>query len=115
MTTRGSSAPAGHIEKSWQLGVLLGVAMGVVVSRGVLAADAPAPLTPGPWADVTGAQCSACHSSDYIVMNSIFLTPDGWKAEVTKMRTAFAAPIDDSTAAEIVSYLAAHYAVPTKP
>jgi hypothetical protein len=98
-----------------RLGVAIGVAIGVVLGRGGLAADAPAALQPGPGADVTGAQCSTCHSSDYIVMNSIFLTPDGWKAEVTKMRTAFGAPIDDSTAAEIVSYLAANYAVVTKP
>ena len=28
-------------------------------------------------------------------MNSVFLTPDEWKAEVTKMRRPMAAPIDD--------------------
>jgi hypothetical protein len=32
------------------------------------------------------------------------------------MRTAFGAPIDDATAAQITAYLAAHYAVtPAKP
>jgi hypothetical protein len=48
-------------------------------------------------------------------MNSVFLTPDGWKAEVTKMRSAFGAPIDDETAAEITAYLASNYAVAKKP
>jgi mono/diheme cytochrome c family protein len=88
--------------------------LSALVTRGALA-DPPAPLKPGPGEDVASADCSACHTSDYIVMNSMFLTPDQWKAEVTKMRTAFGAPIDDATAAEIVSYLAAHYAVPAKP
>jgi uncharacterized protein (DUF697 family) len=48
-------------------------------------------------------------------MNSMFLTPAAWKAEVTKMRTAFGAQIDDDIAAEITAYLAANYAVPGKP
>jgi hypothetical protein len=43
-------------------------------------------------------------------MNSVFLTPSGWKAEVMKMRTAFGAPIDDDTAAAIIAYLGAQYA-----
>jgi mono/diheme cytochrome c family protein len=94
---------------------LLIAVLGALVCRGALAADTPAPLTHGAGDDVASAYCSACHTSDYIVMNSMFLTPDGWKAEVTKMRTAFGAPIDDATAAEIISYLAAHYAVPVKP
>ena len=47
-------------------------------------------------------------------MNSRFLTPEVWKAEVTKMRTAFGAPIDDDAANAIIAYLAAHYAVPPK-
>jgi hypothetical protein len=43
-------------------------------------------------------------------MNSVFLSPAAWKAEVTKMRTVFGAPIDESTAADIAAYLAANYA-----
>lgn len=88
--------------------------LAALVSQHALA-DPPAPLKPGAGEDVTSAYCSTCHTSDYIVMNSTFLTPDQWKAEVTKMRTAFGAPIDDATAAQIVAYLAAHYAVPAKP
>jgi mono/diheme cytochrome c family protein len=82
---------------------------------GALAAEGPMPLKPGTGSDVVSANCSACHTSDYIVMNSPFLTPDGWKAEVTKMRSAFGAPIDSATAAEIIAYLAANYAVAPKP
>jgi hypothetical protein len=47
-------------------------------------------------------------------MNSVFLTPAAWKAEVTKMRTAFGAPIDEDTANAILAYLDAHYAATAK-
>jgi len=79
--------------------------------HGALADDAPAALKPGAGADVASARCNACHTSDYIVMNSVFLTADQWQAEVAKMRTAFGAAIDDAAAAEITAYLAANYAV----
>ena len=39
-----------------------------------------------------------------IIMNSPFLSPAAWKAEVTKMRAAFGAPMDDSVVAEIAAY-----------
>jgi hypothetical protein len=47
-------------------------------------------------------------------MNSVFLNKSQWKAEVSKMRNAFGAPIDDEMEAEIVDYLAAAYGVPEK-
>jgi mono/diheme cytochrome c family protein len=91
------------------------VALGMLVAAGALADDTPAPLKPGPGDDLATAYCNVCHTSDYIIMNSVFLTPDGWRAEVAKMRTAFGAPIDDATATQIIAYLAAHYAVGAKP
>jgi sulfite dehydrogenase (cytochrome) subunit B len=81
-------------------------------SSGAIAAET---LKPGAGDDTTSAVCAACHTTDYIVMNSVFLTPEAWKAEVTKMRSAFGAPIDDETAAEITTYLANNYAVTKKP
>jgi mono/diheme cytochrome c family protein len=71
-------------------------------------------LKPGAGDDLAGSYCNACHTSDYITMNSPFLTGDQWKAEVTKMRNAFGAPIDDAIAARITAYLAAQYAVAAK-
>jgi mono/diheme cytochrome c family protein len=94
---------------------LLITVLGALVCQGALADDIPAPLKPGAGDDVTSANCNVCHTSDYIVMNSMFLTPDQWKAEVTKMRTVFGAPIDDATAGQIIAYLAAQYAVTAKP
>ena len=38
-------------------------------------------------------QCLACHSLDYIQMNSRFLDKAGWTASVNKMINAFGAPI----------------------
>jgi hypothetical protein len=84
------------------------VLVALLAGHCALAAEA---LKPGAGADATVARCSGCHTSDYIVMNSPFLTPEGWTAEVAKMRAAFGAPIDDATAAEIAAYLAANYSV----
>jgi sulfite dehydrogenase (cytochrome) subunit B len=71
-------------------------------------------LKPGPGLDVVTATCSICHTLDYIRMNSVFLTPDEWKAEVTKMQQAYGGPFDDATAAAIVNYLSATYAAAPK-
>jgi cytochrome c5 len=73
-----------------------------------------APLSPGPGQDVVETACGICHSLSYIPMNSRFMTADVWKAEVTKMRVAFGAPIDDDAANEIVAYLVVHYAAAPK-
>ena len=73
-----------------------------------------APLRDGKDKDLVEAACGLCHSLGYIPMNSPFLTKDVWKAEVTKMRAVFGAPIDDDAAGAIVAYLAAQYAAPPK-
>jgi sulfite dehydrogenase (cytochrome) subunit B len=77
-------------------------------------ADEPVALKPGPGRDAVQASCGTCHTLNYIRMNSPFLTPEAWKAEVTKMRTALGAPIDDATADTIIKYLSATYAAPPK-
>jgi len=71
-------------------------------------------LNPAPDVDAVATSCSICHTLNYIRMNSSFLTPDAWKAEVTKMREGYGAPIDDHTAAAIIKYLSANYAAPPK-
>jgi len=70
-----------------------------------------APLAAGPGKDVVESGCATCHSLSYIPMNSRFLSADGWKAEVTKMRAVFGAPIDDDAANAIIAYLVANYGV----
>jgi len=77
-------------------------------------ADEPVPLKQGLGLDVVTSSCATCHTLNYIRMNSVFLTPDVWKAEVTKMRTAFGAPIDDDSANTIIKYLSETYAAAPK-
>jgi mono/diheme cytochrome c family protein len=71
-------------------------------------------LKPGAGLDAVTTNCSVCHTLNYIRMNSPFLTPDAWRAEVTKMRDGYGAPIDDDAAAEIVKYLSDNYAAAPK-
>ena len=54
-------------------------------------------------------QCLACHSLDYIQMNSPFMNAATWDAEVTKMIKAFGAPISDADAKVIADYLKQNY------
>jgi mono/diheme cytochrome c family protein len=87
-----------------------GIIMAMLLCRAAMAADAPVPLRPGEGAEAASEHCNTCHTSDYIIMNSVFLSPAAWTAEVTKMRMAFGAQIDDSVAARIAAYLAENYA-----
>jgi mono/diheme cytochrome c family protein len=66
-------------------------------------------LKPGPGLDKVEGNCGACHSLDYIQMNSPFLNAAGWNAEVTKMIKAMGAPITDADAKAIADYLAKNY------
>ena len=54
-------------------------------------------------------QCLACHSLDYIQMNSRFLDKTGWTASVNKMINAFGAPIPKEDVDAIASYLNENY------
>jgi len=66
-------------------------------------------LKQAPGMDMVEAQCGACHSLSYIVMNSPFLGPAQWDAEVAKMIKAFGAPIDPADAKTIADYLKQKY------
>ena len=76
-----------------------------------LAEEQPVQLKGAPGRDVVEQNCGACHSLDYIKMNSPFLKPDGWTAEVTKMINAFGAPISADDAKAIQDYLVRNYGV----
>jgi hypothetical protein len=73
------------------------------------AEEKPVRLRQAPGLDKVEAHCGACHSLDYVQMNSPFLTAAGWDAEVAKMINAFGAPIDQADAKVIVDYLAKNY------
>jgi mono/diheme cytochrome c family protein len=77
-----------------------------------LAEEPAITLKPGDGRDQTVNNCAACHSLDYIPMNSPFLTAEQWKAEVAKMKKVYGAPVADADAEAIAAYLAAAYGVP---
>jgi len=86
----------------------------VTAFTGILAAaqERPVQLKEGPGRDKVEAHCSACHSLDYVVMNSPFLKASGWDAEVAKMINAFGAPIEPADAKVIADYLKRLYGTP---
>ena len=65
-------------------------------------------LKDGPGKDKAQA-CVACHSLDYIPMNSRFLDKAGWTASVNKMINVFGAPIAKEDVDAIAGYLAQNY------
>jgi hypothetical protein len=89
--------------------MLLSLAMAVAASGMAAADEMPVPLKAGAGVDKVEGNCAACHSLDYIRMNSPFLDAAGWEAEVTRMINAFGAPISAADAKVIVGYLKANY------
>jgi mono/diheme cytochrome c family protein len=71
--------------------------------------EQPIDLKKAPGRDVVEGNCAACHSLDYIEMNSPFLNAAGWDAEVNKMIKLFGAPISEADAKTIADYLKANY------
>jgi mono/diheme cytochrome c family protein len=59
---------------------------------------------PGPGADLATANCDTCHSAAYVYTQPP-LNRAQWTAEVTKMKKAYGAPIDDGNITPIVDYL----------
>ena len=55
------------------------------------------------------AQCSVCHSLDYITMNARIHDRGGWEKTVNKMINIMGAPIADADKQVIIDYLAQNY------
>jgi len=70
-----------------------------------------ASLLPGASVEVARANCSPCHSFDYITTQprGQAFGKDFWRAEVTKMIKVYGAPISEDDATTIVEYLASTY------
>jgi mono/diheme cytochrome c family protein len=81
----------------------------VLIALPAAADEKPVQLKKGPGLDKVEANCQACHSLDYIPMNSPFPNAALWDAEVTKMIKAYGAPIDDADAKAIADYLKKNY------
>jgi sulfite dehydrogenase (cytochrome) subunit B len=88
---------------------ILAVLTAALLATSVLAEEQEIKLKAGPGLDKVEGNCNACHSLDYIQMNSPFLNAAQWEAEVKKMVGAFGAPINDDDAKAIMEYLKANY------
>jgi mono/diheme cytochrome c family protein len=88
------------------------VAAALAVPAVSFADEKPIELTKAPGLEKVEGNCAACHSLDYIQMNSPFMNAATWDAEVTKMIKAFGAPISDADAEAIKAYLKANYGAP---
>ena len=75
----------------------------------VFAGEDSVRLKDAPGKDLVAANCSMCHSLDYIQMNSPFLDRKGWEASVNKMMKAMGAPVAQADVHKIVDYLASQY------
>jgi hypothetical protein len=80
-----------------------------VIALPALAEEKVIDLKKVPGLDKVEGNCGACHSLDYIQMNSPYPNAALWDAEVTKMIKAFGAPISDADAAVIKGYLQKNY------
>jgi anti-sigma factor RsiW len=86
-------------------------ALAAALATGAFAQEAKVELKDAPGRD-KAMQCAACHSLDYIPMNSRFLDKAGWTASVNKMINAFGAPIAKQDVDAIATYLAENYGKP---
>jgi sulfite dehydrogenase (cytochrome) subunit B len=89
--------------------------MTAIMAMPAAADEKPVRLKQAPGLDKVESNCGACHSLDYIPMNSPFLNAAGWDAEVAKMIDAFGAPIDQADAKVIADYLTKNYGNLTVP
>jgi mono/diheme cytochrome c family protein len=81
----------------------------VLLAAPALAQEPAVKLKEAPGLDRVEANCAACHSLDYIQMNSPFPNAALWEAEVTKMIKAYGAPVSGADAAVIADYLKKNY------
>ena len=83
--------------------------LAVTLATPALADETTIALKKAPGLETVEGNCAACHSLDYIPMNSPFPNAALWDAEVGKMIKAFGAPIDDADAKTIAEYLKKNY------
>jgi hypothetical protein len=85
------------------------VLLGLMFAGPLLADETQVALKEGEGKPLVEANCSMCHSLDYIQMNSTFLDRKGWEASVNKMIKVMGAPIRADDLPAIVEYLNRNY------
>jgi len=103
------------MKKQILLPLLAVAALGAVAAHAVPVVyklpEETAAFKPGPNLEVVQANCTGCHSSDYVNTQprNVKSKKEFWQAEVTKMIKVYGAPIEDADVPKIVDYLAATY------
>ena len=85
--------------------------VGWVAGGAALADESQIHMKEAPETVTLVANCSGCHSLDYVQMNSKFMKRAGWEAEVHKMVAVMGAPVSDADQAALVEYLTREYGV----
>ncbi len=83
-----------------------------LVAAPVLADEAAVQLKDAPGRELVERNCVACHSLDYVQMNSPFLDRKGWEGSVNKMIKVMGAPVPAEDVSAIVDYLVRNYGKP---
>ena len=86
--------------------------LSLLVAAPAVADESAIKLKDGAGRDLVEKSCIACHSLDYIPMNSPFLDRKGWEGSVTKMVKVMGAPIPAEDVPGIVDYLVRNYGKP---
>jgi hypothetical protein len=74
-----------------------------------IAGESQIMLKDGPGKSQAVAQCSVCHSLDYITMHAPILNRAGWEKTVGKMINVMGAPINAADKQIIIDYLTQNY------
>ena len=85
------------------------ILIALLVAAPALADESEVKLKDGDGKAAVEANCSMCHSLDYIPMNSVFLDRKGWEGSVNKMIKVMGAPIRPEDVPVIVDYLTKNY------
>ena len=83
-----------------------------LIAAPAIADESAIKLNDGAGRELIEKNCVACHSLDYIPMNSPFLDRKGWEGSVTKMIKAMGAPIAADEVPGILDYLVRNYGKP---
>jgi len=106
----GATSPRATAARAARTGAVLACALAFAFTTvPVIAGEEKVQIATAPGVDQVRANCIACHSLDYIQMNSPFLDRKGWEAVITKMEKAFGAPIRAEDKDAILNYLATAY------
>jgi cytochrome c5 len=90
---------------------LLAITLATLAAASACADETKIKLPAGPESVTVRANCSVCHSLDYLQMNSKFMDKAAWEAEVRKMVKVMGAPISAEDSARIVDYLTRNFGV----